>query len=172
MTGALPAPQFGEWTVDDLPEVNWPRHEIIDGSLHGTPMPHSLHQVAAQLLAQALNAEAPQGLLAVGGVGILRSGPPQRFLVPDVVVVQRSGLGDLAVTADAVRLAVEITSPSTVLMDRGLKAELYAEMGVPAYWVLSPSGESVSYEHASAFSSDGEAWMYKALETFRSSLLD
>jgi Uma2 family endonuclease len=85
-------------------------------------------------------------------------------------VVERSALGGLAVTADAVRLAVEITSPSTALMDRGLKAELYAELSVPTYWVLAPSGDPVPYERAPSFASDGDPWMHRALETFRASL--
>jgi Uma2 family endonuclease len=93
----------------------------------------------------------------------------KRFLVPDVIVVDQSAVVGSGVDPSVVHLAVEIVSPSTELMDRGLKAELYAELGVPAYWVLDQDGAQVPFERPSAFESPGAPWMVEAYAAFRSS---
>lgn len=40
-------------------------------------------------------------------------------------------------------LAIEVLSPSTALLDRGRKLALYAEHGVPHYWIVDPEQRSV-----------------------------
>ena len=38
---------------------------------------------------------------------------------------------------------LSVVSPSTVQMDRGSKAQLYARHGVPHYWVVAPRGRTI-----------------------------
>jgi Uma2 family endonuclease len=40
-------------------------------------------------------------------------------------------------------LAVEVLSPSTTRIDRDRKMKLYAEHGVPYYWIVDPVGRTV-----------------------------
>ena len=40
-------------------------------------------------------------------------------------------------------LAVEVLSPSTVQIDRGVKSQLYARHGVPHYWIVDPEARSI-----------------------------
>jgi Uma2 family endonuclease len=40
-------------------------------------------------------------------------------------------------------LVVEVLSPSTAHLDRGRKMTLYAEHGVPYYWIVDPESRSV-----------------------------
>ena len=40
-------------------------------------------------------------------------------------------------------LVVEVLSPSSVQMDRGSKAQLYARHTVPFYWIVDPAGRTI-----------------------------
>jgi len=40
-------------------------------------------------------------------------------------------------------LVVEVLPPSTVHMDRGPKAQLYARHGVPFYWIVDPRSRTI-----------------------------
>ena len=40
-------------------------------------------------------------------------------------------------------LLVEVLSPSSVQMDRGSKAQLYARHTVPFYWIVDPAGRTI-----------------------------
>jgi Uma2 family endonuclease len=40
-------------------------------------------------------------------------------------------------------LVVEVLSPSTAHLDRGRKMTLYAEHGVPYYWIVDPESRSI-----------------------------
>jgi len=41
-------------------------------------------------------------------------------------------------------LVVEILTTSTLHLDRGRKREIYAEAGVPHYWIVDPDEPSIS----------------------------
>ena len=41
-------------------------------------------------------------------------------------------------------LAVEVTSPSTSLLEHQRKRELYLREGVTEYWIISPDAQNVS----------------------------
>jgi Uma2 family endonuclease len=127
-----------EWNLDDLARLpeDGRRYEIIDGSLVVSPGPAFVHQRTVGWLHIQVQSAAPPGRLVVPGANILLPAPRVRLLIPDVLAV-RDGpeLDDLlAVPANAVLLVVEITSPSSVTMDRVTKRTLYAEAGVPSYW--------------------------------------
>ena len=67
---------------------------------------------------------------------------PRRQFIPDVLVVtfeaaeRRTG----KYSADEVVLAVEIVSPSSQSMDRVMKPALYAQAGIPHYWLIESDG--------------------------------
>ncbi|MCU1602762.1 MAG: hypothetical protein JWO22_3471 [Frankiales bacterium] len=58
-------------------------------------------------------------------------------LQPDLLVVRREDVGELRLEGTPL-LVVEILSPSTRAKDLVLKRALYADSGVPSYWVLDP----------------------------------
>lgn len=131
--------------AEDLPEQAWPRQEIIDGSLHVTPLASNDHQYVVGRLFAALLTVAPKELRVLPGVNVLRRTATDRLLIPDVAVVEASAVGrGLAhVRPEDVYLAAEVMSPSSRATDLYLKRELYAEWGIGSYWVLDPDSREV-----------------------------
>jgi Uma2 family endonuclease len=131
------------WTFDDLLEIpdDGHRYEIFDGSLLMSARPASAHQIAANRLAEILSRSAPDGLEAATEVAIDLG---KHVPVPDVVVGPGEVLWDLATKGlrpAEVRLAVEVVSPSSTARDRVLKFTLYAQAGIPAYWLVELRGD-------------------------------
>jgi Uma2 family endonuclease len=138
----LPLPQGREWTWADLqemPEDDGHRYEIVDGSLYVSPGPRRPHQIAAGRLRDLLLAAAPSDVEVVEAVDLEM---PHNVFLPDVVVLP----ADLAYTVDGplgpaeVLLAVEVVSPGSRRMDRLLKPAVLAENGVRAYWRVELTG--------------------------------
>ena len=41
-------------------------------------------------------------------------------------------------------LVIEVLSPSTDYLDRGCKRDIYAEAGIPHYWIVDPNAPAVT----------------------------
>ncbi|HEX8275762.1 MAG TPA: Uma2 family endonuclease [Longimicrobiaceae bacterium] len=122
------------------------RYEVIAGELHVTPAPRPLHQrTIARLgfLLESFTRENGLGWILPGPVDVLFA--EGDFLEPDLVFVRRERLQ--VVTERGIEgapdLVVEVASPSTARMDRGVKRERYARFGVPEYWVVDADARSV-----------------------------
>ena len=131
-------PQRSDWTVDDLDDLpdDGLQYELADGLLLVTPSPRPRHQRMSVRLTVALAAACPEHLEVFAAPFDFR---PSRVtsLQPDLMVVRRVDVDDEGLTGTPL-LVVEILSPSTRAKDLVLKRALYAEAGVPAYWVLDP----------------------------------
>ena len=64
---------------------------------------------------------------------------------PDVLYIATDRLSIISERAieGAPTLVVEVLLPSTAHLDRGRKMTLYAEHGVPYYWIADPESRSV-----------------------------
>ena len=64
---------------------------------------------------------------------------------PDIIYLDRGRLGAVSGRGieGAPTLVVEVLSPSTTLMDRSTKRQLYARHGVPFYWLVDPEGRAI-----------------------------
>jgi Uma2 family endonuclease len=126
-------PSHHGWTVDDLlelPEGN--KYEIIDGSLHVSPMADPLHHLIADEIRAALRAAAPPDWLAIRELGVAI---PNGYFGPDVAVLRPGAPMNVMATDPAfVALVVEVESPRTRRADRFIKPPLYAEAGIEHYW--------------------------------------
>ncbi len=126
-------------TVDDVWALppDGRRHELIEGTLIVTPAPGAAHQTCVLELAVLLRAATtPDHLVLIAPFDWLAG--PQTLLQPDVLVARRA---DVAATGDkrlepAPLLVVEVTSPSTVMVDRGTKPLAFQAAGVPTYWLV------------------------------------
>lgn len=134
----------GGLTVDDLPDehASQARLELVDGSLIVTPLGDYNHQLLiAQMIIQ-LSGHLPSGFVALPGVNVVHG--QRTLLIPDLAVIDPalvvpSGLG---VAPEGVRLAIEITSPSTRVHDLTTKRNLYGDWHVP-YLIIDRSGTSL-----------------------------
>ena len=159
MTAALSgAPPEGGWTVDDLDVLpdDGVRRELIDGALHVSPSPTSIHQVIAMRLGVALEQTCPDHLFVSQSNDVQLS--LRRQFIPDVLVTtfeaarRRAG----SFMADEVVLAVEIVSPGSQSMDRVLKPALYAKAGIPHYWLIETDDDITV--HTNRLNGDAEVY--------------
>ena len=113
------------------------RYELIRGELFVTPSPSPRHQRASrELQAQLMVYFHGRSLGEVFDAPIDLILTRQDVFVPDLVVVaDPTSITERAIER-APLLVVEILSPSTRKVDRGLKAQRYAELGVAHYWIL------------------------------------
>lgn len=133
------------WTssdLDQLPDREGERYEIIDGELYVSKQPHWHHQyVCLQLLAQ-LNAWSKET-----GLGQPNFAPGLIFsedndVVPDLVWISDERLQSTLDKAGHIHLApeliVEVLSPGCANQkrDRQIKLELYSRRGVREYWIV------------------------------------
>ncbi len=113
------------------------RYELDDGVLVVSPAPMLIHQLVLHRLEFILETARPPEFIVVGGPGIEMS--EFQYRIPDLVVVRAESVAitDKNVTRPP-ELVVEIASPSTAHYDRNRKKTVYAEFGIPAYWIVHP----------------------------------
>jgi Uma2 family endonuclease len=122
------------------------RYEIHDGELSVTRAPSPQHQRTVGNLCLVLHAH-----VAAGRLGEVLLSPLDVILSdvvivqPDLVYLELARLG--AISQRGVEgpptLVVEVLSPSTVLIDRTTKRQLYARHRVPFYWLVDPDARAV-----------------------------
>ncbi len=144
------SPVQGQWTYDDyarLPDDSM-RYEVIRGELFMSPAPRPLHQRVILRLSYLLNAfllQHDSGEVLTAPIDVLL---PERVadpVQPDIVVIAKERLqivGELNIQG-APDLVMEVVSPSNPEYDRTLKYEIYAEAGVPEYWIIDPHERTV-----------------------------
>lgn len=118
------------------------RYEIIDGSIVVTPPATFSHEDrGAGLLAQ-LRVACPPELAVVGShYGFYYDDPS--FLLADITVARREDCQEKGLYV-APLLVVEVLSKSTRRRDLSAKWDIYAEAGVPSYWLVDPREPSLT----------------------------
>jgi Uma2 family endonuclease len=113
------------------------RGEYIGGRLYVNAFPTFWHQQLCLRLYQQLDPQLPEGYVANLGVGWK---PADEEYGPDLIVVPTAGLDVRAPRFTGMPLlAVEVLS-SSVSRDTVVKANRYARVGLPQYWLVNPSG--------------------------------
>ncbi len=144
----VPGPPQGCWTYDDyaaLPE-DGQRYEIVNGVLIMAPAPTPEHQSIEIRIGYYLFPHvdlAGAGRLIPSPVDVELS--PKDVVQPDVVVVLNEHLDRIQKKriVGAPDLVVEISSPSTAVLDRLTKYEKYAQAGIREYWIVKPESRTV-----------------------------
>jgi Uma2 family endonuclease len=144
----FPSSKVGPYRRDDylaLPDE--PRCELLYGRFYLVAPPRPLHQIVGLLLWRWLDdiALACGGQALAAPVGITLA--DHSVVEPDVVYLARRATpeeirGEIAGVPD---LLVEVLSPGSVRRDRGLKLRLYADAGVPEYWIVAPTERHVDF---------------------------
>ena len=125
-----------DWERLDLDEGH--RVECAEGVLVVAPKPALRHQMVTVQLVTELNRQLPESLTAVPDVDVLLTMVPLTVRAPDVVVVPTRvfAADPPRLTADAVRLIVEVVSSGSRRTDQVTKLSEYADAGIAEYWIL------------------------------------
>jgi len=134
-----PPGHFTEADLDALPESA--RYEIVDGVLLVTPPPGVAHQRLVARLLRLLTDACPPGVEVLPDIGYRMA--DDRLLIPDVTVARTADIGRRGLDGTAL-LVVEVRSPSTRHYDAAFKRAVYAEAGVPSYWLADPDAPSLT----------------------------
>lgn len=144
---AMRAPQVPR-TADDLDALpaDGKRYEIIDGVLFVSAAPATAHQrVLGRLHFQLLPYAEPRGIeVLFAPVDVRASAVTQ--VEPDLLALPRRHVGRGLTRWEPMSLlmlAVEILSPSTAVVDRGKKRQLYTSAGVDQYWIVDLDASAV-----------------------------
>jgi Uma2 family endonuclease len=136
-------------TIDDLQrmrDASNDRFELIEGELFVTPSPSPLHQdISGNLytLVRSVVFASGRGRVFFAPLDVRLA--ENTIVQPNLIVIlsDRSVLTEARVEG-APSLAVEIISPSTSDYGRVTKRNLYAQYGVPEYWIVDPDAETVT----------------------------
>lgn len=125
---------------------NGRRYELHEGELSVTPAPSSRHQEVVVNLVVLLTPHVKSrglGKVLVSPIDCILS--DTTVVQPDLVYVERSRLD--AISERGIErpptLVVEVLSPSTILIDRSVKGQLYARHRVPYYWIVDAEARTV-----------------------------
>ncbi len=138
------------------------RYELFEGEAYVTPSPNLHHQRILRRLSRAFE-------------DAIRDGSEVFFAPMDVVLAEATAVqpdlvlvleNNASILKDVVRgvpdLVVEVLSPSTAQVDRGLKMETYARYGVGEYWIVDIDSASIEI-----YRLDRGAEAYRFIETCR-----
>ncbi|MFQ5829915.1 MAG: Uma2 family endonuclease [Candidatus Methylomirabilia bacterium] len=122
------------------------RYELHDGELSVTLAPSPLHQHILGNLNEIVRQH-----VKTHGLGEILFAPidcilsETTILRPDLVYLDASRLSLVSARGieGAPTLVVEILSPSTTLIDRSTKLQLYARYGAPYYWIVDPEARII-----------------------------
>jgi Uma2 family endonuclease len=129
------------------------RYELIDGRVHVTPAPSPLHQRVVLRLVRALSDHfTSPAEVFVSPIDVILT--PHDVVQPDVVVVSNPSQVSKRGIEGAPLLVVEVLSPTTTAYDRTTKAQRYAALGVPHFWIVDPEGRTIQ-----CFKSDGTTYL-------------
>lgn len=128
-----------------LPEGG-PRCELIEGEFHAIPTPDLAHQTQLGRLFVTLFdflATSPIGQVLIGPIDVVLS--ETTVVQPDILFVSREHADRIA--EEGIKgppdLVVEILSADSRHHDQVTKLNLYAQNGIPEYWIGDPVRESV-----------------------------
>lgn len=118
------------------------RYEVIDGTVVVTPPVRTGHERVVVRLMSALMRLLPEHLeVFPAGVGCYFEG--SSFVLPDVCVVRSEDVEEDGIHRTPL-LVVEVRSPSTRRRDVTEKRAIYAEWGVPSYWLVDPQARELT----------------------------
>ena len=136
--------------------LTWPeneRCEIIDGIAYMQAAPSPLHQeISGALFAQFYNYllgkpckvyHSPFCVRLTEGTEEINS-DIRKVVEPDITIVCDKSKIDEKGCNGTPDMIIEVTSPSSIKIDRVLKFNKYEKAGVREYWIVEPEGKLVS----------------------------
>jgi Uma2 family endonuclease len=162
-------------TVNDYQELpeGPPYYQLIEGEIAMSPAPNRPHQHILRnitfLLLKFVNEHR---------LGEVYFAPCDVYLTdinvfqPDLVFVSNARKSILSQRGieGAPELVVEILSPKTARLDKGLKRDIYARTGVEELWIVDPEAKEIIVYHLTE-SAESPAGTYSGRQKFTSRVL-
>ncbi len=133
------------FSIDDLdqfPDDDGLRYELIEGTLIVSPSSTKLHQRAVMRITLLLATACPPELEVLPGPVDVVLGPAT-MVAPDAVLARTADMDGKRFEDALPLLVVEVISPSSRLMDPNTKRAAYEASGVEGYWIVDPVEPSV-----------------------------
>jgi Uma2 family endonuclease len=140
-----------------------PYYQLIEGDLYMAPCPDLFHQDIVLVLARLIGNYLDRN--PIGSVHISPSDvqfSDLNVFQPDLYFVSRSRKSILSKQGaeGAPDLVVEVLSPKTAKLDKGVKRDVYARTGVDEMWLVDPAAKRIqifrldesTWESAAVFS--------------------
>lgn len=128
------------FSIDDLdqfPDDDGLRYELIEGTLIVSPSPTKLHQRAVMRITLVLAAACPPDLEVLPGPVDVVLGTAT-MVAPDAVLARTADMGGKRFDEALPLLVIEVISPSSRLIDPNTKRAAYRDSGVEGYWIVDP----------------------------------
>ena len=137
------AEEYESWSAEQCAGI-----EIVDGMVVVSPSASKRHNRLARVLANALDAAAPDWN-ADTDFDVRLQDVPLTNRRPDVIVYRADTIDITPTRPEHVLLAAEIVSPGSETTDRVVKLDQYANAGIPFYWrvELTPAHIPVVYTY-------------------------
>ncbi|MBC7302241.1 MAG: Uma2 family endonuclease [Nocardia sp.] len=135
-----------------LPEDYCRQVEVVNGDIVRAESPNRAHQKAARRLADLVEAAALAHVNQYGGCldvdtdfdVVLWEFPRATIRRPDVALFDCAPNDLRPLPASLVKIAIEVVSPGTEMVDIADKKTEYALAGIPWYWLVWVADNSVS----------------------------
>ncbi|MEF2967458.1 Uma2 family endonuclease [Paenibacillus sp. M1] len=121
------------------------RYELADGVLElMTPAPTPKHQVVSSTIQNLLmNSCQSEYIILASPIDLILSNKEVRQ--PDLVMIHRNKID--IITQRGIEgipdLVAEILSPHSAKRDKLIKRKVYADYGIPEYWIVDPPHETL-----------------------------
>ncbi|MCP4251397.1 MAG: Uma2 family endonuclease [bacterium] len=123
------------------------RYQILDGVLHVSPSPRTIHQRVVFRLGRMLAGYAEShdlGEILIAPMDVLLG--DEDIVQPDVIFISRANAA--IITEDNIKgvpdLLIEVLSPTRPELDTRDKRQVYARCGVPFYWLVDPVARTLT----------------------------
>lgn len=141
-------PKQGEWTEDEYLAIDTNRLiELSQGCLVFLPMPTIFHQLILDFLYTALKAFVQERHLGLVLFAPLRVRMwPGEIREPDIVFLRPERIVNVHRPPRGADFVMEVVSPGGENSERDweTKRRVYAEAGVPEYWIVDPQRRVIS----------------------------
>ena len=122
------------------------RYEVHEGELSVTPAPTPQHQLVSRNLFRVLDSHVratQAGEMLFAPIDVILT--ETSIVQPDLVYLERNRLGAMSRRGieGPPTLVVEVLSPSTAVIDRRTKHQLYARYGVRYFWLVDPEARTI-----------------------------
>lgn len=123
-----------------------PRCELILGRFYLSPSPVPVHQFLVTVLGRLLSEAAQRtgGMALVAPMDVHLA--DHSVLQPDILYISEGNRGVIRTWIEGPPdLVVEVLSRSTASRDQVHKLSVYAESGVPEYWIVDPARRHILF---------------------------